>query len=412
MSKVNPVLAEAEKQACYRIAFLTEQADVGGGETSLLYLIEFMKDLGQQVCLICPPGRLADFARGKSIQVRTIVFHDAHLRFGIIPTISVRDIFRLLGVIRSFNADLVHAESPLSLLYGGIVAYLLNKPCVATCHGYWPLDSLFFRQYIRFFIKAIFPVSMTVANEALQFISKAKKISVAPLGVSESLANDLPSKNELRTSLDFPQDRVIIMQVARFQEIKGQMNLLRAYELLISDYNLDNCSLIYVGGTTKEGETDSRAYLKSVVGRANDLKPPCDVRFLNHRTDVPGLMKAADILVVPSLYETFGMSILEAMLVGTPVIATDCGGPSEIIENMVNGILVPPGDPVAIAEAIRLIIDNQELTAEIICNSKEIVGKEYGIRSRYEKLIGEYDNIAQTRNNNRSLLWARYKNPT
>ena len=81
------------------------------------------------------------------------------------------------------------------------------------------------------------------------------------------------------------------------------------------------------------------------------------------RTDAHCLVKAANLFLLPSLAEPFGLVILEAMAFGKPVIATEAGGPKEIVEHLKTGLLVPPSDPQALSDSIIQLLSNQEIAA-------------------------------------------------
>jgi glycosyltransferase involved in cell wall biosynthesis len=82
------------------------------------------------------------------------------------------------------------------------------------------------------------------------------------------------------------------------------------------------------------------------------------LHFLGWRKDIPEILRATDIFVLPSLREAFGLSIVEAMASGVPVVATDTGGARDIIENSKSGLLVPPGDSESLKNALKTLIDN------------------------------------------------------
>src|SRR4030095_10611604 len=82
------------------------------------------------------------------------------------------------------------------------------------------------------------------------------------------------------------------------------------------------------------------------------------VSFLGFRKDSADLMAAADLVILPSVAEAFGLAITEALYIGTPVVATRVGGIPEIVDDGVDGVLVPPGDSVALADAIADLLND------------------------------------------------------
>jgi glycosyltransferase involved in cell wall biosynthesis len=100
------------------------------------------------------------------------------------------------------------------------------------------------------------------------------------------------------------------------------------------------------------------------------------VVFTGARHDVPNLLKSFDVLVHPSHKEAFGRVIMEGMALGVPVVATRCGGPSEIIEDGINGILVPIADDAKMAESVRMLL-NDEVKRKLIGSNGPIRIKQY-----------------------------------
>jgi len=108
----------------------------------------------------------------------------------------------------------------------------------------------------------------------------------------------------------------------------------------------------------RSGSTRYRndAYLASLHDLVEELSLGDRVRFLGEREDVPEILRALDVLLVPSWEEPFGRVVIEAMAMCTPVLATAIGGPTEVISDGVDGLLLPPRDPARWAEAIRLLL--------------------------------------------------------
>jgi glycosyltransferase involved in cell wall biosynthesis len=117
-----------------------------------------------------------------------------------------------------------------------------------------------------------------------------------------------------------------------------------------------------VVGSVKFGSRATRFanedYLASLQRLVDELDLADAVRFTGEREDVPEILGAVDALLMPSIEEPFGRSIVEAMAMTTPVIATDVGGPVEIVDHRVTGLLAPPGDPLAWADAIADVLEN------------------------------------------------------
>jgi glycosyltransferase involved in cell wall biosynthesis len=133
--------------------------------------------------------------------------------------------------------------------------------------------------------------------------------------------------------------------VGRLVEFKGQEFLLEALARLRPSF--PQARLLVVGDGPR------RAFLEQ---RARDLNVTDEVRFTGHREDVPDLLAAMEVFVLPSLAEDFGRVLLEAMAMQRPVVATAAGGAPEIVEDKVTGLLVPPANGAALAEAISALL--------------------------------------------------------
>ena len=117
------------------------------------------------------------------------------------------------------------------------------------------------------------------------------------------------------------------------------------------------------------------------------------VLFLGRRKDVGALMAAADIFVLPSLREAFGLVLLEATVAGLPIIATDVGGIPEIVENQKTGLLVKSKDGQALASAIKNLLQNPQKCAEFVRAQRERMEAEFTAKEMAEKTGEVYQEI-------------------
>jgi glycosyltransferase involved in cell wall biosynthesis len=153
-------------------------------------------------------------------------------------------------------------------------------------------------------------------------------------------------------SLAISPDTVVAIMVGRIDGMKGHDVLLEALKLS-RDAGIPRFVTLIVG----DGRMRENA--EAAAGRAG-LGPEW-VRFLGFRSDISDLLSASDLFVLPSLSEGFPLSVLEAMSFGLPVIATNVGGIPELIEADKHGMLIPPGDPKTLAEAIARMVQSPQL---------------------------------------------------
>jgi len=381
-----------------RPAFLTHMRGLGGGETSLLNLLEELSRNGIRPLFLVPMGDLFREASNLNIDIYHIEYPDVHLKFGFIPTFSIRTIIRIAQIFLKERVNIVQAESLMGLYYGGLAAFLTGIPFVASYFGFWRLDSRVNQILLNLFCRRIYPISNVTESELRQFLgSTNKRIFNISLGVNADYLKPLPTREEARIRLDLPQNRSIVLHVARFQEIKGHHHLLDALSILLNEMGCNAPIVLFVGNVIDPPSQDVLDYKNRIERKADnpELKPY--VRFFGHRMDVPLLMRAADVVVSPSEYETFGMTIIEAMSVGTPVVSTNAGGPSEILEHRLTGLLVPPKDPISLAGAIREVLENQGCNNRMVKNAREVAMFRYGPSNRCKALLGEYEHILRCR---------------
>lgn len=182
----------------------------------------------------------------------------------------------------------------------------------------------------------------------------AEKIGVVPCGVDLNLFRPM-NKGWARSILGFSSEERIVLFVGRFDSVKGLDRLLVAISRLPSH---DRLRLLLIGGSGEKtpeqtelqrlSKTLSIAHLVSFAGRIP-------------QEQLPPYYSAADLLVLPSCYESFGLVALEALACGTPVVATQVGAMPRIIRNGINGRLVENGSPEVLAHSIRNTLEEAAL---------------------------------------------------
>jgi D-inositol-3-phosphate glycosyltransferase len=187
----------------------------------------------------------------------------------------------------------------------------------------------------------------------------AEKISVIPCGVDPSLF--IPRNAEQsKAHLGLPDKRYILF-VGRIDPVKGIDTLLRAIKRVKEARNaLQDVHLLIIGGDLDRTEAGQNSEINKLKRLTGSLEIKDMVTFLGaqRQDQLPYFYAAADMCILPSRYESFGMVALEAMACGTPVIASKVGGLASLIQNEMSGLLIPEGDEVSLAEKILLLLTN------------------------------------------------------
>ncbi|KAF0121652.1 MAG: D-inositol-3-phosphate glycosyltransferase [bacterium] len=186
------------------------------------------------------------------------------------------------------------------------------------------------------------------------------RIEVIPCGVDSNLFKPWKSE-EAKFHLGLNGQRFILF-VGRIDPIKGIDNLIRAMNILKKDHgnNGNGLKLFIIGGTLSDESNEEKSELKNLMKLTSELNLEDRVEFLGTKRQdlLPYYYSSAEVCVLPSRYESFGIVALEAMACGTPVIASEVGGLSYVMGDEEAGFLVPEGDPEILAERINWIVAN------------------------------------------------------
>jgi len=188
------------------------------------------------------------------------------------------------------------------------------------------------------------------------------------------------ARGRLREGLAQGSDRPIVLTLARLAPQKGVEYLVEA-AARVPDV------LFVVAGDGPDREALER--------KAESCGVKERVLFLGHRQDVPELLESCDLFVLPSLYEGLPVSVLEAMASGRPVIATRIGGTDEAVEDDVNGLLVPPADPIALASAIRRLLADRSLAQRLSARARDRVRREFSSETVAAHTAAIYEELVE-----------------
>jgi glycosyltransferase involved in cell wall biosynthesis len=180
----------------------------------------------------------------------------------------------------------------------------------------------------------------------------ARKIVVIRNGVDVRRFDDSPDDGAVRKEFGWPSTAPVVGVVSRLNRLKGLETFLHAAVRVAAAF--ENARFLVVGDTNPDDDGYSRE-LTQLAGRLGLSER---IAFAGLRNDVPRLLKALSVSVMPSLNEALSNVLLESMATGAPIVATRVGGTPEAIDDGVSGLLVAPGDPAALSTAIcRLLID-------------------------------------------------------
>jgi D-inositol-3-phosphate glycosyltransferase len=239
-------------------------------------------------------------------------------------------------------------------------------------------------------------VAATLAEQAqLQWLYKAdaRKITIIPPGVDVCHFYPIPP-DEARDFVGIPKDDRMILFVGRIEPLKGVDTLIRGMACLRCQEADNPVDLVIIGGDPDASPEEMTAEMARLQQLCRDLRMDRMVVFLGKRGQdtLPYYYSAAEVLVMPSHYESFGMVALEAMACGTPVIASQVGGLAFLVQDGVTGFQVPDGDYEALCERLSRLITDHDLRHQMGENASSYA-HEYAWETIATKILSVYQGL-------------------
>jgi glycosyltransferase involved in cell wall biosynthesis len=361
------------------IMHIVSSLGVGGMERMLLQLATAQQEAGHRVSVLAlRAGPLEQEAAERSIRAK--VLDPRTGRFG-----------RSLAAVRFFRAerpDIVHVHNPTSLHYAVLSKMVSRAAIVVTIHGDQDTHARLGSPFEWRLTSAAVIVSHA-AGKTLQLPSHAGPLIVVHNGIATAAANE-KHRADVRTELS-AGDACVGIMVARIDGRKGHGTLLKSLRAL--DDLGSTLKFWIVGDGSARAAAESQA---AQLGLGHDR-----VRFLGRRSDVDRLLEGADFFVLPSDIEGLPLSILEAMAHSLPIVASNVGGVPEIIQDGINGLLVPAGDDVALASAIRRVTVDSVLRRRLGDAARERADTTFSLSTMVQKYDEVYDAAVIGRNGRR-----------
>ena len=368
-------------------------------EILLLPQINYLLSQGFEVGIACSWDE-----DSQRLQEKGYTVHPVQIDRKISPVPNFKSISGLTEIIRENNYDLVHVHTPIAAVLGRIAAKLAGvKAIVYTAHGFPFHDLSSPKQY--FFYSNVEKYAATITDLILtqnhEDISTAKKIGlcqpekIAYLGNGVDIERFKPSRlnpesqSQLRQSLNIPDDSLVVGTIGRLTRKKGSGYLIEAAGELISEF--PNLHIVVIGSQLT---TDPEPFQIELNQRIKTLGLEEHVTLTGERQDIPELLGLLDIFTLPTFsHEGLPRSIVEAMGMSLPIVATDVRGCREAVVNQKNGIIVPSHDSKKLAEALRMLLSNSELRQNYGKASRARVEAEYSEEFVFHRLTKYYHEL-------------------
>ncbi|MEK3785699.1 MULTISPECIES: glycosyltransferase family 4 protein [Paenibacillus] len=374
-----------------RVAYIDHTARWSGGEVALYNILTHIgKDINPLV-ILAEEGDLADRLRERQIDVRIVPMDESVRNRGRntvnlgAPAAALKLLAygnKLAPLLKDEQVDCVHTNSLKSALYGAVAAKKAKVPLI------WHIRDHIGPPYLK-----------PVVAKAIRLLSRFLPNGVIANSKSTLSALELPADKKTlvvysafakaiteRQGAIATKNEFNIVLVGRLAHWKGQHILLEAARAFAEDARVK----FWLAGDALFGEQEYKRELEQTIDRYG-LK---QVQLLGHVDDIQGLMQRCDLLVHTSVTpEPFGQVIVEGMAAGLPVIASNEGGPTETVVHGETGLLIQPGDPAKLEEAIRWMLEHPEERQEMGRKGMERVKRHFVIENTVKDIVHYYKGL-------------------
>jgi glycosyltransferase involved in cell wall biosynthesis len=341
----------------------------GGQEIRLLSEASAFAKRSFRVLIACQPeSRIGREAQRRGLIVRPVAMHGA---------MDVRASWRLRRLMQTDAVDLVHTHSSIDAWVAGFAAKSLHLPVVRSRHVSIPVKRR------RNFVYNALCDRIISSGEAIREVLitagvEAEKIVAIPAGVDTS--RFYPAVSGAPVRLEFGLNGPVIGTVAMFRRSKGHHVLLQAIPKILR--NEPDAIFLWVGDGV------GRAALQQEVAEAG---VQAKVHMAGFREDVPACLAAMDVVVLPSIKsDGVPQVILQALAMRKPVVASAVGGIPEVIQHRHTGVLVPPNDPDALADAVVQMVRDAELAAAWAQAGGQGIDTHYALEQMIDRTAAVY----------------------
>jgi glycosyltransferase involved in cell wall biosynthesis len=373
-----------------KVAYIDHTAKWSGGEVALFNILTNIGEQINPLVILAEEGVLAERLREKGIDVRIIPLDESVRSRGRnavnigAPGAALKLLAygrKLAPILKQEKVDCVHTNSLKSALYGAIAAKKAGVPLIWHIRDHIgapylkPVVARVIRLLSRLLPNGVIANSHSTLN-ALE-LPRTKKTLVVYSAFAKAIGSGIGKRDQR----DFN-----VLLVGRLAHWKGQHIVLEAAKKFKDDARVK----FWLAGDALFGEEEYKKQLVQTIEH-NGLS---NVSLLGHVEDIQGLMSKADLLIHTSVTpEPFGQVIVEGMAAGLPVIASNEGGPVEIVIPGETGLLIQPGDPAILAESITWMLEHPEERSKMADNGMKRVKEHFVIENTVKDIVNYYKGL-------------------
>lgn len=299
---------------------------------------------------------------------------------------DIKAVLEIRKILKEIQPDIIATHSSKAGIVGRIAGWSLQIPTIFTAHGWSYTDGVpkNKRRFYILFEKIIGRISDGVITVSEYDKELALKYKILPESKILTIHNGVhPVKRKSR--LLFSEKQPEIIMVARFAPPKRQLQLLK----VLNKIRHIQWKISFAGDGPLLRET------KSYVERVNLSDR---VTFLGNRNDITNLLEESDLFILLSDWEGFPLSILEAMMCGLPIVASDVGGVKEAVKQSINGFLIPKNNEQELLYRLQQILTNPRLRLEMGNQSRIIFEKNFTFEEMFGKTLFYYEQTIELKN--------------
>lgn len=358
-------------------------------------VVKELTAFGHEVELVVPAqGRLSKQAASLGVPCHVINIRSSLVARSFVTKriLDVRALLALRNLMKAGKFDIISLNLLRARILGRLAAsFAGHPPILSTVHGP-DLDNLSYllmERATNWIDKFTIAVSSDTKNYLIEKKIPSGKVRVIHNGLDLGAIDSIsPDPHYVARAFNLGDTKLVGIIAYLYPGVKGHEVFLQAARQVL-DAGI-NATFLVVGGPLYPQDD---WYERQLMDYARDLALQPSVKFLGNRQDVVPIMDSLDIVVLPSIVrEGFGMVLVEAMARSRPVVASQIGGIVDIVEDDVNGILVPPNDSQGLADAIIQVLSNPVMSKKFGANGRQRVEEYFSSQAmalKYEYLFAQ-----------------------
>ena len=357
-----------------RILQLNSGREVNGAIVYTHLLVQQLVEMGHEVSVLCRPGFwLWDKLNGMRVE-----------RIGSSMNRHWGELRRVSAIVRERKIDVLHSHMSRAHMFGVLLKVMTGVPCVATAHNrhiqlHWRWND--------------FVIANSEATRRFQIrMNRVPKDRIQTVYCFSDLqrfqAVGDSTRQATRRELGVSDDQPLLGVVGEVVSRKGHIHLFRALPRIAEAF--PNFKLAVLG-RFKRDEASTRQLRRFLYNRKLFQR----VIWAGRRSNVPDFFAAMDACIVPSIEEPLGLVAMEAHAAGTPLIVTNTGGLVEIVQDDVNGLVIPTKNPDAIADAVIRLLNDRHLRDRLVENGRLNVSERFSPRLLTSQVLDVLQHVAR-----------------